>query len=129
VRRVLVAEGKAAQATPQIRNAPSDFLLGAQTPGKTFREVSRPSKEQPEQPGSSFFGARTYQINRTTVLEHLRRQGVQRRRPRRLQKVDIDNATRLYTRGASIASVAHELRVGPTTVRRLLKQTDVTTAR
>jgi DNA invertase Pin-like site-specific DNA recombinase len=69
--------------------------------------------------------ARTYRINRTTVLEHLRRQGVHRRRPRRLQPVDIDKAVRLYAAEASIDSVARELRVGPTTVRRVLKQAGV----
>jgi DNA invertase Pin-like site-specific DNA recombinase len=69
--------------------------------------------------------ARIYRINRTTILEHLRRQGVQRRRPRRLQPVDIDKAVRLYVSGTSIESIAHELRVGPTTVRRVLRQAGV----
>ena len=69
--------------------------------------------------------ARIYRINRTTVLEHLRRQGIQRRRPRRLQQADIDKAVKLYASGASVNSVAYELRVGPTTVRRALKQAGV----
>lgn len=69
--------------------------------------------------------ARAYGINRTTVLEHLRRQGIQRRRPRRLQQVDIDKAVKLYASGASVNSVAYELRVGPTTVRRVLRQARV----
>ena len=64
--------------------------------------------------------AATYQINRTTVLAHLKRQGVKRRRSR-LQRVDIDKAVHLYAAGHSVDSVARELRVGSTTVRRVLK--------
>ena len=69
--------------------------------------------------------ARTYRIDRTTVLEHLRRQGVQRRHPRRLQQADIDKAVELYGEGASLDSVALELRIGATTVRRLLNKAGV----
>jgi DNA invertase Pin-like site-specific DNA recombinase len=69
--------------------------------------------------------ARTYRIDRTTVLEHLRRQGVQRRHPRRLQQADIDKAVKLYGEGASLDSVALELRIGATTVRRLLNKAGV----
>jgi transposase-like protein len=68
--------------------------------------------------------AALYRINRATVLEHLKRQGI-RRRHSRLRQADIDKAVRLYVAGQSVEVVAHELRVGTTTVRRALVKSGV----
>ena len=69
--------------------------------------------------------AARYLINRTTVLGHLRRQGVPKRHPEPVADGDADRAVRLYSAGASIAAVAQELRVAPTTVRRVLRKAGV----
>jgi transposase-like protein len=69
--------------------------------------------------------AARYRINRTTVLGHLRRQGVPKRHPEPVADVDADRAVRLYGAGASIGAVAQELRVAPTTVRRVLRKAGV----
>jgi DNA invertase Pin-like site-specific DNA recombinase len=68
--------------------------------------------------------AASYEIHRTTVLEHLKRQGVPRR-PSKLNQVDIDKAVRLYELGYSGEAVALELRVGASTIRREIKKAGV----
>jgi DNA invertase Pin-like site-specific DNA recombinase len=69
--------------------------------------------------------AATYGIHRTTVLDHLKRQGVPRRRSK-LNRVDIDKAVSLYAQGNSGEAIAAELRVAASTVRRELKRAGVT---
>jgi hypothetical protein len=48
--------------------------------------------------------AARYRINRTTVLGHLRRQGVPKRHPEPIANGDTDRAVRLYSAGASVAA-------------------------
>jgi transposase-like protein len=68
--------------------------------------------------------AATHGIHRTTVLEHLKRQQVPRRRSK-LNPVDINKAARMYAEGRSGEAIAIELRVGASTVRRELKKAGV----
>jgi hypothetical protein len=60
-----------------------------------------------------------YGTNRSTVLTHLRRFGVHRRRTK-LVASDIVRVAYLYSNGWTIAAIAAELGVGATTVRRAL---------
>jgi transposase-like protein len=65
--------------------------------------------------------AATYGIHRWTVLEHLKRQGVPRRRSK-LSQVDIDKAIDLYRLGHSMQSIAETIGSNSETVRqRLIK--------
>jgi IS30 family transposase len=68
--------------------------------------------------------AATFGIHRTTVLEHLKRQKVPRRRSK-LSLVDIKKAVRLYTEGHSGEAIGLQLRVGASTIRRELKNAGV----
>ena len=71
--------------------------------------------------------ARSFGVNRTTVLGHVRRQGVPKRdRRRALLGDDLDRAVELYCEGRSADWVAEELRVAASTVRRALKDAGVT---
>ena len=63
--------------------------------------------------------AAMYGINRSTVLTHLRRFGVHRRRTK-LSGSDTERIVDLYAKGWTIAAIAPELRVRATTVRRAL---------
>ena len=69
--------------------------------------------------------AASFQINRTTVLGHLRRQGIPKRDRRVLQQKDVDRAAKLYGEGRSAEWVGAELHVAASTVRRALKDADV----
>ena len=60
-----------------------------------------------------------YGIHRSTVLDHLKRQGIRRRRSR-LTFSDIEKIVGLYAAGESVEAIAFELRIGATTVRRAL---------
>jgi DNA invertase Pin-like site-specific DNA recombinase len=68
--------------------------------------------------------AKMYGIDRSTVLTHLRRFGVRRRRTK-LNGSDIDRVVELYAKGWTIAAIASEIRVGATTVRRALIKAEV----
>ena len=70
--------------------------------------------------------AESLRVNRTTVLGHVRRQGVPKRdRRRALLGGDLDRAVKLYSEGRSADLVAGELRVAASTVRRALKDAGV----
>jgi hypothetical protein len=70
--------------------------------------------------------AESFGVNRTTVLGHVRRQGVPKRNRRRaLLGDDLDRAVKLYSEGRSADWVAGELRVAASTVRRALKDAGV----
>ena len=66
----------------------------------------------------------TYGLNRSTVLHHLKRQGVPRRRSR-LTIADVEKIVGLYAYGESVERIALELRIGATTVRRALVKAGV----
>ena len=68
--------------------------------------------------------AESFSIHRTTVLRHLKYQQVPRRRFR-LNQIDIEKAVHLYTLGKSCETIAFELRVGASTIRRDLKKAGV----
>lgn len=67
-----------------------------------------------------------FQIDRTTVLGHVRRQGVPKRDRRALGPDAVRKAVHLYGAGLSAESVAEELQVAATTVRRSLKEAGIT---
>ena len=69
--------------------------------------------------------ATSFRVNRTTVLGHVRRQGVPRRDRRALQGDDVDRAAQLYAGGGSADWVAAQLGVAASTVRRTLKEVGV----
>ncbi|KJF18060.1 helix-turn-helix domain-containing protein [Acidithrix ferrooxidans] len=66
----------------------------------------------------------TFGIHRTTVLRHLKYKQIPRRRSR-MNQIEIEKAVRLYTLGQSCESIAFELRVGASTIRRALKKAGV----
>jgi DNA-directed RNA polymerase specialized sigma24 family protein len=68
--------------------------------------------------------ATTFDIHRTTVMAHLERQGA----PRRSGTVtkNIDEATRLYEEGWSLARLGEHFSVDGETVRRALRAAGVT---
>jgi hypothetical protein len=70
--------------------------------------------------------AASFQVNRTTVLGHVRRHGVPKRDRRALQGDDVDRAVELYAEGRSAEWAAEELEVAASTVRRTLKEAGVT---
>lgn len=63
--------------------------------------------------------AREYEINRTTVISHLERNGVERRRnPRKMTDARVRAAADRYAAGLSLAAVAAEFDVCDRTLRR-----------
>lgn len=63
--------------------------------------------------------AREYGINRTTVISHLERRGVDRRRnPRKMTDVKVRAAAERYAAGLSLSAVAAEFDVCDRTLRR-----------
>lgn len=68
--------------------------------------------------------AKSYGLNRSTVINHLKRQGVPRRRSR-LTIPDVEKIVGLYADGESVEAIAAELRMGGTTVRRALVKAGV----
>ena len=69
--------------------------------------------------------AASFQVNRTTVLGHVRRHGVPKRDRRALQGDEVDQAAQLYAGGQSADWVAAQLGVAASTVRRALKDAGV----
>ncbi|MGH9127467.1 MAG: helix-turn-helix domain-containing protein [Acidimicrobiales bacterium] len=70
--------------------------------------------------------AASFRVNRTTVLGHVRRHGVPKRDRRVLGPDAVRKAVHLYGAGLSAESVAEELQVAATTVRRALTDAGVT---
>jgi len=63
--------------------------------------------------------ANKYSVHRTTVLAHLERQHVDRRRiTRRLTDADVEDAARLYEAGNSLKATARRFEVDAETLRR-----------
>jgi len=63
--------------------------------------------------------AREYRINRTTVISHLERRGVERRQnPRKMTDAKVQAAASRYASGSSLAMVATEFQVCERTLRR-----------
>lgn len=63
--------------------------------------------------------AREYGINRTTVIAHLERNGIERRRnPRKMTDAKVRAAADIYAKGRSLADVAAEFDVCDRTLRR-----------
>lgn len=79
--------------------------------------------------GESIDGlAREYEINRTTVISHLERNGVERRRnPRKMTDARVRAAGERYATGISLAIVATEFGVCDRTLRREFEQAGVPT--
>ena len=65
-------------------------------------------------------------VHRTTVLDHLERQGVPRRATkRRLSDAQVAEAAELYRAGSSLASLGRQFRVSATTMSKELKAVGV----
>ena len=68
--------------------------------------------------------ATQYDLNRDTVIEHMRRQGVPRRYPR-LGETEVREAISLYYSGESLAKIGKQMDVDAGTVGRALHKTGV----
>jgi DNA-binding CsgD family transcriptional regulator len=66
--------------------------------------------------------AETFGLHRSTVLHHLQRQGIFRRRP---SSEDIQTAARLYADGLSLAAIGSRLGFHASTIHNLLRQQGV----
>lgn len=68
--------------------------------------------------GSVSLLAKTYELHRTTVLNHLKRAGINRR-PwiRKLSDGQVQRAAALYASGASLAAIGEHFQVDATTIR------------
>jgi AraC-like DNA-binding protein len=70
--------------------------------------------------------ARQYSVNRTTVIKHLDRQGVPRRRVvRKMNDVAVAQAAVRYEEGSSLAVVAQEFKVHDRTLAREFRRVGV----
>lgn len=70
--------------------------------------------------------ADSYGVHRTTVLAHLERQGIDRRRAQRvLTDDDIAQAAALYSSGRSLKATGSHFGVDPETIRREFKKAGV----
>jgi transposase-like protein len=77
--------------------------------------------------GESIDGlAREYGINRTTVIGHLERHGVDRRRnPRKMTDAKVRAAAERYATGVSLAAVAAEFEICDRTLRREFENAEI----
>jgi transposase-like protein len=67
--------------------------------------------------------ARQYEVNRTTIITHLDRAGIERRRvARKMADDSVAMAAALYGEGASLALVAREFDVHARTLAREFRQ-------
>jgi len=67
-----------------------------------------------------------FKVNRTTVLAHLKRNGVPRRATGpKLGDEDVAEAADLYRAGLSLAAIGGRFRVDPATVGKALRRADV----
>ncbi len=70
--------------------------------------------------------ARQYEVNRTTIITHLDRAGIERRRvARKMTDDDVATAATRYGEGASLALVATEFDVHARTLAREFRQAGV----
>ena len=70
--------------------------------------------------------ARQYKVNRTTIIGHLDRAGIARRRvARKMSDASIARAATRYGQGASLAVVAQEFGVHPGALSREFRRTGV----
>jgi DNA-binding CsgD family transcriptional regulator len=70
--------------------------------------------------------AARFKIHRTTVLAHLERNGVPRRRMgSKLSDEDVDEAAVLYRDGLSLEAIGHRFLVAPDTVAKALRHVGV----
>lgn len=70
--------------------------------------------------------AREYGINRTTVIAHLERNGIERRRnPRKMTDAKVRAAAERYATGLSLAGVAAEFGVCERTLRREFEHANI----
>lgn len=100
-------------------------------PSRTFQRQHRLPAEHVEElvadyaSGASIMElAKRYEINRTTVMKHLDRSGVDRRF-RKLSEMDVLEAARLYDSGLSLAAVGKHLGVYPSTIYSALRKAGV----
>ena len=71
--------------------------------------------------------SKTYNLHRTTVLEHLERNGVDRRPlVRKLTDEQVAQATQLYATGISLVDVAAQFDVNAATIRREFTKAGIT---
>ena len=126
-------------AKHELRSALEQMVSRA-TEDEHVPTVRRPRQQQrrlgPEQVdevvaryinGESIDGlAREYRINRTTVISHLERHSVDRRRnPRKMTDADVRAAAERYATGISLAAVAAEFDVCDRTLRREFESADI----
>lgn len=70
--------------------------------------------------------ARQYEVNRTTIITHLDRAGIERRRvARKMSDDSVAKAAKRYREGAPLAVVANEFDVHARTLAREFRQADV----
>jgi transposase len=76
--------------------------------------------------GTTIMGLATeFNVNPTTVYEHLRRQQVERRPFRKVRPAQVAVAVELYKAGTSMRQVARYLGVSPDTAKRILVEAGV----
>jgi hypothetical protein len=95
----------------QIRLGPADIeqLIAAYAEGNSVLQL-----------------AVRFNIHRTTVLAHLERNGVRRRRMGpKLSDEDVDEAAVLYRDGLSLKAIGHRFLVTPDTIGKALRRVDV----
>jgi hypothetical protein len=95
----------------QIRLGPADIerLIAAYAEGNSVLQL-----------------AAHFKIHRTTVLAHLERNGVPRRRMgSKLSDEDVDGAAVLYRDGLSLEAIGHRFLVAPDTVAKALRHVGV----
>lgn len=64
--------------------------------------------------------ASEFDVNQTTVQEHLRRQRVERRPYRKIRPAQVAEAVEMHTAGTSVRQIARHLGVSPDTAKRVL---------
>lgn len=83
-------------------------LVGAYKRGRTLKEL-----------------VTTFGVHRNTVIAHLDREGVPRRRQPTLSEDEVVEASRLYASGDSLALIGKRLGFDPKTVRKALAEVGV----
>ena len=73
--------------------------------------------------------ASTFGIHRTTVMAHLERRGISRRSPRKLTDEMVAGVAHRYARRETLAEIAANLGIAPSTLTRELKLAGVTIRR
>jgi DNA-binding CsgD family transcriptional regulator len=97
------------QAQRRLRRSDVEQLIAAYADGNSVAQL----------------GAR-FNVNRTTVLAHLQRNGGPRRQTGpKLSAEDVARAADLYRDGLSLAAIGHRLGVNASTVGKALRRADV----